>query len=77
VQWARNLGQSLRQRQDHVAVAPGGCAQTGGGRPISITADLADREAVSRWLVSAWRGEDPNMTMVAEVIASAFTSGLS
>jgi hypothetical protein len=38
---------------------------------------LADREAVSRWLVSTWRGEDPNMRMVAEVIASAFTSGLS
>jgi hypothetical protein len=25
----------------------------------------------------AWKGEDPNMRMVAEVIASAFASGLS
>ena len=28
-------------------------------------------------LLSAWKGEDPNMRMVAEVIASAFASGLS
>ena len=28
-------------------------------------------------LLSAWKGEDPNMSMVAEVIASAFASGLS
>jgi hypothetical protein len=28
-------------------------------------------------LLSAWKGEDPNMRMDAEVIASAFASGLS
>jgi hypothetical protein len=28
-------------------------------------------------LLSAWKGEDPNMRMIAEVIASAFASGLS
>jgi hypothetical protein len=28
-------------------------------------------------LLSAWKGDDPNMRMVAEVIASAFASGLS
>ena len=28
-------------------------------------------------LLLAWKGEDPNMRMVAEVIASAFASGLS
>jgi hypothetical protein len=28
-------------------------------------------------LLSAWEGDDPNMRMVAEVIASAFASGLS
>jgi Rap1a immunity proteins len=28
-------------------------------------------------LLSAWKGEDPNMRMIAEVIASAFASGPS
>jgi hypothetical protein len=28
-------------------------------------------------LVESWKGEDPGMRMVAEVIASAFASGLS
>jgi hypothetical protein len=28
-------------------------------------------------MLSAWKGDDPNMRMVAEVIASAFASGLS
>jgi hypothetical protein len=28
-------------------------------------------------LLESWKGEDPNMRMVAEVIASAFASGLS
>jgi hypothetical protein len=28
-------------------------------------------------LIESWKGDDPNMRMVAEVIASAFASGLS
>lgn len=31
----------------------------------------------AKGLLSAWKGEDPNMRMVAEVVASAFASGLS
>ena len=38
-------------------------------------ADPADTSA--RALVAAWKDVDPNMAAVAEVIASAFASGLS
>ena len=31
----------------------------------------------ARRLLSSWKGEDPSMRLVAEVIASAFSSGLS
>jgi hypothetical protein len=31
----------------------------------------------ARRLISSWRAEDPSMRLVAEVIASAFASGLS
>ena len=31
----------------------------------------------ARRLLSSWKGEDPSMRLVAEVIASAFASGLS
>jgi hypothetical protein len=41
----------------------------------AVHADGQDTSA--QGLLSAWKGEDPNMRMVAEVIASAFASGLS
>jgi hypothetical protein len=31
----------------------------------------------ARRLLSSWKGEDPSMSLLAEVIASAFSSGLS
>ncbi len=41
----------------------------------SVWADSPDISA--RRLLSSWKGQDPTMRMVAEVIASAFASGLS
>ncbi len=42
---------------------------------LSARADPANTTA--RALVAAWRDADPGMAMVAEVIASAFASGMS
>jgi hypothetical protein len=45
---------------------------------LTTSAAQADGPNTSaQGLLSAWKGEDPNMRMVAEVIASAFASGLS
>jgi hypothetical protein len=45
---------------------------------LMISAAHADGSNTSaQGLLSAWKGEDPNVRMVAEVIASAFASGLS
>jgi hypothetical protein len=45
---------------------------------LMASAAYADGPDISaQRLLSAWKGEDPNMRMVAEVIASAFASGLS
>jgi hypothetical protein len=45
---------------------------------VTTSAAQADGPNTSaQGLLSAWKGEDPNMRMVAEVIASAFASGLS
>jgi hypothetical protein len=45
---------------------------------LTVSAAQADGPDISaQRLLSAWKGEDPNMRMVAEVIASAFASGLS
>jgi hypothetical protein len=45
---------------------------------LIASATQADGPDISaQRLLSAWKGEDPNMRMVAEVIASAFASGLS
>jgi hypothetical protein len=41
----------------------------------AVQADGPDISA--QHLLSSWRDEDPNMRMVAEVIASAFASGFS
>ena len=41
----------------------------------SVRADSPDISA--RRLLSSWKVQDPSMGMVAEVIASAFASGLS
>ncbi len=41
----------------------------------SIEAQSLDISA--RRLLSGWKAEDPNMRMLAEVVASAFASGLS
>jgi hypothetical protein len=41
----------------------------------SVSADSPDISA--RRLLSSWKDQDPSMRMVAEVIASAFASGLS
>jgi hypothetical protein len=37
----------------------------------------ADADISARHLLDSWKGEDPGMRMVAEVIASAFASGFS
>jgi Rap1a immunity proteins len=42
---------------------------------VPVRADSSDISA--RRLLSAWKGEEPSMRMLAEVIASAFSSGLS
>jgi hypothetical protein len=45
---------------------------------LIASATQADGPDISaQRLLSAWQGEDPNMRMAAEVIASAFASGLS
>jgi Rap1a immunity proteins len=45
---------------------------------LTTSAAQADGPNTSaQGLLSAWKGEDPNMRMVAEVIASAFASGFS
>jgi hypothetical protein len=44
---------------------------------IVSVAHADDPDISAQRLLSAWKGEDPNMRMVAEVIASAFASGLS
>jgi hypothetical protein len=44
---------------------------------VSSAAHAEGPDISAQRLLSAWKGEDPNMRMVAEVIASAFASGLS
>jgi hypothetical protein len=45
---------------------------------IASAAEAADSPDISaQTLLSSWKGEDPNMRLVAEVIASAFASGFS
>jgi hypothetical protein len=44
---------------------------------FASAAQADDPDISARRLLSAWKGEDSNMRMVAEVIASAFASGLS
>jgi hypothetical protein len=44
---------------------------------IASAAEAYGPDISAERLLSAWKGEDPNMRMVAEVIASAFASGLS
>jgi hypothetical protein len=44
---------------------------------ITSTAQADGPNTSARGLLSAWKSDDPNMRMVAEVIASAFASGLS
>jgi hypothetical protein len=44
---------------------------------IASAAQADGSNTSAQGLLSAWKGEDPNMRMVAEVIASAFASGLS
>jgi hypothetical protein len=44
---------------------------------ITSAAQADGPNTYAQGLLSAWKGEDPNMRMVAEVIASAFASGLS
>jgi hypothetical protein len=44
---------------------------------IASAAQADGPNTSAQGLLSAWKGEDPNMKMVAEVIASAFASGLS
>ena len=44
---------------------------------IASAAQADGPDISAQRLLSAWKGEDPNMRMVAEVIASAFASGLS
>jgi hypothetical protein len=44
---------------------------------IASPAQADGPNASAQGLLSAWKGEDPSMRMVAEVIASAFASGLS
>ena len=47
------------------------------GTLISSAAQADGPDTSAQGLLSAWKGEDPGMRMVAEVIASAFASGLS
>jgi|ERR1700722_351420 hypothetical protein len=44
---------------------------------IAFTTQADGPNISAQRLLSAWKGEDPNMRMVAEVTASAFASGLS
>jgi hypothetical protein len=44
---------------------------------LIMPAALADADISAQRLLESWRGEDPGMRMVAEVIASAFASGFS
>src|ERR1700722_10083884 len=44
---------------------------------ITSAAQADGPNTSAQGLLSAWKGEDPNMRMVTEVIASAFASGLS
>jgi hypothetical protein len=44
---------------------------------IASAAQADGPDISAQRLLSAWKGEDPNMRTVAEVIASAFASGLS
>jgi hypothetical protein len=44
---------------------------------IASAAQAEGPDISAQRLLSAWKGEDPTMRMVAEVIASAFASGLS
>jgi Rap1a immunity proteins len=44
---------------------------------ITSAAQADGPNTSAQGLLSAWKGEDANMRMVAEVIASAFASGLS
>ena len=44
---------------------------------IASAAQADGPDISAQGLLSAWKGEDPSMRMVAEVIASAFASGLS
>ena len=44
---------------------------------ISCGARADGRDISAQRLLDSWRGEDPGMRMVAEVIASAFASGFS
>jgi hypothetical protein len=44
---------------------------------IASAAQADGTDISAQRLLSAWKGEDPNMRMVAEVIAGAFASGLS
>ena len=43
---------------------------------IASAAQADGPDISAQRLLSAWKGEDPSMKMVAEVIASAFSSGL-
>jgi hypothetical protein len=44
---------------------------------LIASATLADVDISAQHLLESWKGEDPGMRMVAEVIASAFASGYS
>jgi hypothetical protein len=44
---------------------------------IAYTAHADGPDISAQRLLSAWKGDDANMRLVAEVIASAFASGLS
>src|SRR5580700_10472228 len=44
---------------------------------IASAAQADGPDISAQRLLESWKGEDPNMRMVAEVIASAFASGVS
>jgi hypothetical protein len=44
---------------------------------LIVSPALADVDISAQRLLESWKGEDPGMRMVAEVIASAFASGFS
>ena len=44
---------------------------------LIVSTSLADGDMSAQRLLASWKDEDPGMTMVAEVIASAFASGFS